>query len=101
MSLSFPELARAADGVNLRLEVIRGLHVWEASPAFSHQKEVKRIVSSIKKLPTSSCECIDTRDTLFRFPDGSLKRPDVAVLCGMPDEADADEALRMIPAAVV
>jgi Uma2 family endonuclease len=30
-----------------------------------------------------------------------LKRPDLAVLSGMPDETDADEALRMIPVAVV
>ncbi len=101
VSLPFPELIRAAEESNVRLEMIRGVAVWEASPVFLHQQEIKRIVNSIKRLEGAVCACIDTQDTLFRFPDGSFKRPDVALLCAMPDAVDADEALSVIPAAVV
>ena len=101
VSLPFSELIRAAEESNVRLEMIRGVAVWEASPVFLHQQEIKRIVGSIKRLSSTGCACIDTQDTLFRFPDGSFKRPDVALLCAMPDAVDADEALSVIPAAVV
>ena len=101
MSLPFSELIREAEQINVRLEMIRGVAVWEASPVFLHQQEIKRIVASIKRLSSTGCACIDTQDTLFRFPDGSFKRPDVALLCAMPDAVEADEALSVIPAAVV
>ena len=101
VSLPFSELIRAAEEGNVRLEMIRGVAVWEASPVFLHQQEIKRIVGSMKRLEGFDCACIDTQDTLFRFPDGSYKRPDVALLCAMPDAVDADEALTVIPAAVV
>ena len=99
--MPFSELIRAAEESNVRLEMIRGVAVWEASPVFLHQQEIKRIVGSIKRLEGAGCACIDTQDTLFRFPDGSFKRPDVALLCAMPDQVDAAEALTVIPAAVV
>ena len=101
VSLPFSELIRAAEESNVRLEMIRGVAVWEASPVFLHQQEIKRIVGSIKRLEATGCACIDTQDTLFRFPDGSFKRPDVALLCAMPDAVDADEVLTVIPVAVV
>ena len=65
---------------------------------FLHQQEIKRIVGSIKRLEGIDCACIDT---LFRFPDGLYKRSDVVLLCAMPDAVDTDEALSVIPAAVV
>lgn len=101
VSLPFPELIREAEQINVRLEMIGGVAVWEASPVFLHQQEIKRIVGSIKRLEDAGCACIDTQDTLFRFPDGSFKRPDLALLCAMPDDVAADEALNVIPAAVV
>ncbi len=101
MPLSQRELIRAADRVNLRLEVVRGIPIWEASPVFLHQQEIKRIVGSIERDASGDCACIDTQDTLFRFPDGSLKRPDIALLCRMPDPSEADEALSLVPVAVV
>ncbi|NCC36730.1 MAG: Uma2 family endonuclease, partial [Chloroflexia bacterium] len=47
------------------------------------------------------CGCFALADTLIRFgdPDGSLKRPDLAIFCTEPP--DSDEALTMIPLAVV
>ena len=101
VSLPFSELIRAAEESNVRLEMIRGVALWEASPVFLHQQEIKRIVGSIKRLSSTGCACIDTQDTLFRFADGSFKRPDVALLCAMPDAVDADEVLTVIPVAVV
>lgn len=101
VSLPFSELIRAAEESNVRLEMIRGVAVWEASPVFLHQQEIKRIVGSIKRLEATGCACIDTQDTPFRFADGSFKRPDVALLCAMPDAVDADEVLTVIPVAVV
>lgn len=35
----------------------------------------------------------------MQFPDGSLKRPDVAIFCREPDEQD--DAIRLLPEAVI
>jgi Putative restriction endonuclease len=101
MSLPYEYLITEAERFNVRLEIIAGATVWEASPVFKHQWEVKRIASSLQPQSGSSCECIETQDTLFKFPDGSLKRPDIAVLRTMPDLETADVALELIPTAVV
>lgn len=37
----------------------------------------------------------------FRFRDGSLKRPDIAVLCRVPREDEMDAALEIVPEAVI
>jgi Uma2 family endonuclease len=101
MSLPYDYLITEAERFNVKLEIIAGATVWEASPVFKHQWEVKRIANSLQPLTGSSCDCIETQDTLFKFPDGSLKRPDIAVLCTMPDLETADVALELIPTAVV
>jgi Uma2 family endonuclease len=36
---------------------------------------------------------------LVRFPDGSFKRPDIAVFCRSPEEQD--EAVTLVPEAVI
>jgi Putative restriction endonuclease len=77
MSLPYEYLITEAERFNVRLEIIAGATVWEASPVFKHQWEVKRIASSLQPQSGSSCECIETQDTLFKFPDGSLKRPEL------------------------
>ena len=100
MSLPYDYLITEAERINVKLEIIAGATVWEASPVFKHQWEVDRIRASIRQLE-SNCECITTADTLFKFPEGSLKRPDIAVLCTMPDLETADIALELIPTAVV
>jgi len=47
------------------------------------------------------CACYELADILIRFPDpdGSLKRPDIAIFCTEPP--DGDEALDLLPRAVV
>jgi Uma2 family endonuclease len=101
MSIPIEYLIREAESVNVKLEVINGMTVWEASPVYKHQLEVKRIASSLRPMPNSSCACLETQDTLFKFPDGSQKRPDIAILCSEPDSEAQESALEMIPVAVV
>jgi Uma2 family endonuclease len=69
------------------------------SPASRHQKTVQRIEGSIQPLPESSCGCSYLSDTYIRFPDGSLKRPDISIFCDEPP--DSDEALPIVPAAII
>jgi Uma2 family endonuclease len=100
-SPSFEELILQADSIGIRLEVIGGMPVWEASPVAFHQLEVDRIRSSIKAPTDGSCGCVHLSDTLFKFPDGSLKRPDIALLCALPPREELTQALRVVPEAVV
>lgn len=73
------QLIQRADAIGIRLEIIAGLPVWEAAPAARHQKALFRIQSSLQPLPGNQCGCFPLADTLIRFPDGSLKRPDIAI----------------------
>ncbi|MDE3089734.1 MAG: Uma2 family endonuclease [Chloroflexota bacterium] len=95
-------LIERADQAGVRLEIIGGVRVWEASPAMRHQEALFRIQASIK--PTASatekgCGCYHLADVLIRFPDGSLKRPDIAIFCRRPVEQD--EAITLVPEAVI
>ncbi len=101
MSLSPEELIMQADLMNVRLEIVRGLPVWEASPVFSHQIHVDRIRGTIQRKTDSSCTCLHVADVLFRFPENSLKRPDIAILCQVPEESQQDKAITVIPEAVI
>ena len=89
-----------AEQAGVKLELSGGLPTWEAFPGSRHQKAVRRIERSI--IPSANeteCGCFDLADTYIRFPDGSLKRPDLAIFSSEPP--DTDEALSMIPAAVI
>jgi Uma2 family endonuclease len=101
MSISPEELIMQADLLNVRLEIVRGLPVWEASPVFSHQVHVDRIRQTIKHKIDNSCLCLHVADVLFRFPDDSLKRPDIAILCQTPRESEQDKAITILPDAVI
>jgi Uma2 family endonuclease len=86
----------------VRLEYVRGRAKWEASPASRHQKALQRIERSLRPAPGHpDGGCYTLADTLIRFgdPDRSIKRPDLAIFCEEPP--DSDEALELIPAAVV
>ena len=88
-----------ADELGIKLEIINGLPVWEASPVIRHQTAVDRIRDSIKKTSDTNCECFHVADIYIQFPDGSLKRPDISVYCVTPTETD--EAVKEIPDAVI
>src|SRR5947207_15792119 len=91
------ELRNAADDIGIRLEMVGGLPVWEAQPVYRHQSVIYRIQMSIRKLEStaSGCECVHVSDVSVRFPDGSQKRPDIAIFCRVPDELD--EEVRLLP----
>jgi Uma2 family endonuclease len=90
-----------ADELGIRLEIVRGLPIWEAHPVYKHQKAVDRIRATIERSPEAeqSCACIHAADVYVSFPDGSLKRPDISVFCREPEEED--EAITLVPEAVI
>jgi len=92
----------SADELGVRLEIISGLPVWEAHPVLKHQRAITRIRASIVPLEQSveqKCACIHESDVYVAFPDGSLKRPDIAIFCSEPEEDD--DPITLIPAAVI
>lgn len=93
-----PKFVRAEE-LGIRLEVVGGLPIWEAAPAWRHQKAVDRIRSSIRPSSGSTCPCVHAADVYIQFPDGSLKRPDVSLFCREPDELD--DAITLVPEAVI
>jgi Uma2 family endonuclease len=85
--------------LGVRLEIVNGLAIWEAQPLYRHQKHVERIANSITG-ETPECACIHALDVYIQFPNG-LKRPDISIFCREPSEEEQDEALTLIPEAVV
>ena len=100
MSLS-PILLQASE-LGIRLEIVNGLHIWEAQPVYRHQKHIERIVQGLAKTDDSKseCDCIHAVDVYIQFPNG-LKRPDISIFCKEPSEEEQDSALTMIPEAVI
>lgn len=90
-----------SEELGIRLEIVNGLPIWEASPVIRHQKAVDRIRNSIKKSDQNdkTCDCFHVADIYIQFPDGSLKRPDISMFCETPTETD--EAVKDIPDAVI
>lgn len=88
-----------AEELGIRLEVVGGLAIWEPHPVWKHQRAVDRIRAGIRPCPGASCGCVHAADVYVQFPDGSLKRPDVAIFCREPDEQD--DAIQLLPDAVI
>ena len=90
-----------ADQAGVRLEIVGGVPLWEASPAIKHQEAVDRIRATIKPSmpPDSGCGCFHYADIYIQFPDGSLKRPDVSIFCRHPEETE--HAITLVPEAVI
>lgn len=99
-----PKFLRA-DELGIRLEIVRGLPIWEPSPVYKHQKAVDQIRATIAKRPPTAesgqdgCGCVHAADVYVSFPDGSLKRPDISVFCREPEEEE--EAIQLVPEAVI
>jgi Uma2 family endonuclease len=91
-----------AEELGIRLEIVKGLPIWEASSVIRHQEEIDRIRQSIKKSSNpdgKNCTCFNVTDVYIQFPDDSLKRPDISIFCKKPKERD--EAVKEIPKAVI
>jgi Uma2 family endonuclease len=97
--VAFEELVEMADEAGVKLEITGGIPTWEAFPGPRHQKEVLRVLLGFERTAGSDCVCFQIPDVYIKFPDGSLKRPDVAIFCDEPP--DQDEALEEIPEAVL
>jgi Uma2 family endonuclease len=97
--VTFEELVEMADEVGVKLEITAGIPTWEAFPGSRHQKAVLRALMSVERSATPDCGCFQLPDVYIKFPDGSLKRPDIAIFCEEPPEQD--EALEQIPEAVL
>ncbi|MEZ0326743.1 MAG: Uma2 family endonuclease [Fimbriimonas sp.] len=101
--MSLPELTmeeiEAADSVGVKLEMTEGLPTWEFHPTPRHQLLMQSILKSIRSTRAAGCACLPISDVLVRFPDGSLKRPDISIFCEAPKELD--EAVNAVPGAVI
>ena len=85
----------------IKLEYVNGIPVWEAMPVFRHQKKVSTICASVKSAhgDGGGCAYLAVPDLSILFPDGSMKRPDVAIYCTEPEEQDT--ACTLVPEAVI
>ncbi len=90
------QLLLDADEAGIRLEMVEGLPVWDAHPKLAHVRASRRIEAAIQLAPG----CIHYPDLYIRFPDGSFKRPDIAIFCAEPVE-DEQETVVSVPEAVV
>ena len=90
-----------AEELDIRLEVVGGLTIWEAQPVAKHQKAVMRIGRSINPRLGSDgrCGCYWLPDVYIQFPEGSLKRPDISIFCREPEQED--EPITLLPEAVI
>jgi Uma2 family endonuclease len=93
-----PRFLRAEE-LGIRLEIVSGLPIWEAHPVWKHQKAIDRIRATLGAAPGAVCGCVHASDVYVQFPDGSLKRPDIAIFCREPDEQE--DAITLVPEAVV
>lgn len=102
MVLSQSELAQfeEADEFGVRLEMVDGQPFWEFQPNYDHQDRIFRMQVSIRRDPDagSDCGCFQASDVGIVFPDGSIRRPDIAIFCRQPERR---ELITLIPEAVV
>ncbi|MBC8134614.1 MAG: hypothetical protein H8F28_01835 [Fibrella sp.] len=70
-----------ADAIGLRLELVCGIPVFEAFPVARHQAAIFRIQNSTRSDVSGDipCQCLQYAGVQIRFPDGSRKRPDIAI----------------------
>lgn len=100
---SYEAVVAIGEESGVRLEIAGGIPTWEPFPGFRHQTKIFNIQNSIRPATTGGvsggCACVHVADVYVRFPDGSLKRPDIAVFCREPDEQTS--AITMLPEAVI
>lgn len=97
----FIAAAAAAEEVGIRLKIVQGLPVWEFMPSPMNTIRSKRIDRSIRPDPdrAEGGGCHSLEDVSVRFPDGSIRRPDIAVFCRLPEETRTSTTL--VPEAVI
>lgn len=96
----FAEAVIAPVPDDVRLELIGMVPVREFMPSPRHQVAVEEVRATIRPVPESGCACFLLPDTFLKFPDGSLRRPDLMIFHERPAESSGS-ALREVPGAVV
>ena len=102
--MDFFELAQQVEELSgVKLEMAGGMTTWEAFPSYKHQNRIYRIQQSIRRRADAifDCACAHVSDAYVKFPDGSIKRPDIAIFCREPDEDEQDGAVTLLPAAII
>lgn len=99
--LSVTDFIEAAESVGVRLEMVAGTPYWEAMPGRRHHDALMDIRDGfVRSGPASNgCGCYGYVELLIRFPDGSLKTPDLSIFCERP--AEPEGAVTAVPEAVV
>src|SRR5690348_9721951 len=74
----------------VKLEITGGTRTWRLLPSPRHQKMIDRIRATIAPIPgfATGCGCFHLADVQLKFPDGSFKRPDIAIFCVEPPDID-------------
>ncbi len=101
------ELEQLVAEGDVRLLIVEGRHIWEASPSPAHQMIVDDIRASIrpaeKRGSGGGCGCYHLADTNLTLTPRRRKhsqvRPDIAIYCERPPRQQT--ALRIVPAAVI
>ncbi|MEM8532872.1 MAG: Uma2 family endonuclease [Chloroflexota bacterium] len=87
----------------IKLEITGGTRTWRLLPSPRHQKLIDRVRATIEPIPDSDrsygCGYYHLADVQLKFPDGSFKRPDIAIFCTEPP--DIDESWEQVPEAVI
>jgi len=95
------DFIEAAESIGVRLEMVAGTPYWEAMPGRRHHDALMGIRDSFVRggSASSGCGCHGYVELLIRFPDGSLKTPDLSIFCERPSEPEG--AVTTVPEAVV
>jgi len=85
----------------IKLEITGGVPTWRLLPSVRHQKVIDRIRATIAPIAGRAEESgwYHLADVSLIFPDGSYRRPDIAIFCVEPP--DIDEAWECVPEAVI
>ncbi|MFQ3632519.1 Uma2 family endonuclease [Roseiflexus sp.] len=85
----------------VKLEMTGGVPTWRLLPSVRHQQAIDRIRATITPMSDASggCSCYHLADVSLVFPDGSHRRPDIAIFCVEPP--DIDESWECVPEAVI
>ncbi|WP_394793273.1 Uma2 family endonuclease [Armatimonas sp.] len=102
--MDFFELAQQVEELSgVKLEMAGGLTTWEAFPSYRHQDRIDIIRQTIRRRTDAiyDCACKHISDIYVKFPDDSIKRPDIAIFCREPDEDEQDGAVTLLPEAII
>lgn len=86
----------------MKLEITNGVSTWRLLPTVREQKIIDRVRATLEPIPDGDksygCRCYHLADVQLKFPDGSFKRPDIAIFCVDPPDIESWE---QIPEAVI